>query len=254
MTSHFAPLPAVAEPPSSIDWSRHALFLDFDGTLAPLRDRPEDVEMSAATASLLATALHQTAGAVAVISGRPLAELSTMTGPLDLALSGSHGAEWRFPGQSAPETASGSEALEAAFAELAPLATQHELLIERKPGAIALHFRARPDLADTCRAAVAASATGTAQRALHGNMVSEVVMNGVNKGTALRMFLERPPFQGRVPVMIGDDTTDEDGFAAAQGLGGFGLRIGGRETVARYRVPGMEDALVWLSATLTHRT
>ena len=50
--------------------------------------------------------------------------------------------------------------------------------------------------------------------------------------------------------MVGDDTTDEDGFRAAQELGGFGVRIGQADTVARFRVPRMEDALSWLSASL----
>lgn len=247
------PLVPVEEPPRRIDWRRHALFLDFDGTLAPVRDRPEDVEMSERTSSLLADARDATTGAVAVISGRPLGELAGLIGPVRVGLAGSHGAELRFPDRDRDEIAPDGRALATAFAELAPLAHRHDLLIERKPGAIALHFRNRPDLAAPCRKAVEDTAARTGQRPLHGDMVSEVALKGVDKGTALRRFVAFQPFAGRVPVMIGDDTTDEDGFAAAQDLGGFGIRIGGRDSVALYRVATRTEALDWLATTLTKR-
>lgn len=242
---------AVPQPPATLDWTRHALFLDFDGTLAPLADTPDAVEMGPATTRLLRRALDRTDGAVAVISGRQLADLSALMAGLRLPLSGSHGVEIRLPG--APDRSGGGAdpaALDRAHDRLAPLASGRGLLLERKPGAVALHYRNRPELADTCRTAVAEAAGAEGLRVMHGNCVSEAAPESIDKGTALREFLADPPFRGRRPVMIGDDTTDEDGFAAAQDAGGFGLRIGGTTTCARYRVETMEDALAWLAGTL----
>lgn len=243
---------AVTQPPATLDWARHALFLDFDGTLAPLAETPDAVKMGPATTRLLHRALQETEGAVAVISGRRLDDLSGLMDGLRLPLSGSHGVEIRLPG--APDSTGGGAdpaALDRAHERLAALAAKGGLLLERKPGAVALHYRNRPDMDETCRTAVAEAAAAEGLRVMHGNCVSEAAPEGIDKGTALRGFLTDPPFRGRRPVMIGDDTTDEDGFAAAQAEGGFGLRIGGTTTCARYRVETMEDALTWLAGTLT---
>jgi trehalose 6-phosphate phosphatase len=236
--------------PATLDWEKHALFLDFDGTLAALQDRPEAVTLLPATVDVVEAALRATGGAVAIISGRALDDLALRSQPLQVALSGSHGAESRLPGKAVTGAAE-HDSLAAAHAALSPLAARHGLLVERKPGAVALHYRGHPDLEDPCRAAVEEAAAAQGLRVMHGNMVSEAALPGVDKGTALRGFMSRPPFKGRRPVMIGDDTTDEDGFAAAQALGGFGLRIGGHATCAHYRVDDMDTALAWLGATLS---
>lgn len=234
------------------DWQRHALFLDFDGTLVPIADRPEDVELAASTRSLLERLVLATKGAVAVLSGRSLDSLSNHLRGLDLALSGSHGLEIHLARAAAPVIETGQdEALDAVYAGLGLLAQSHGLLLERKPGAVALHFRNRPDRAEACRAAVADIAGKHGLRVMHGNMVSEAAPTGIDKGTALRRFLAEPAFKGRLPVMIGDDTTDEDAFRAAQDLGGFGLRIGAGDSVADYRVARMDDALGWLAMSLS---
>ncbi|OWU68101.1 hypothetical protein ATO3_24695 [Marinibacterium profundimaris] len=75
-------------------------------------------------------------------------------------------------------------------------------------------------------AAVEAAAATHGLWVMHRKMVSEAALPGVDKGAALHGFLAQPPFAGRVPVMIGDDATDEDGFRAVQALGGFGIKIG----------------------------
>lgn len=241
----------VTDLPPIPDWSRHALFLDFDGTLAPLVDRPEDVVMGDLAADILRAAMRATDGAVAVISGRKLDDLAAMLGGVRLPLSGSHGVEVRLPQGAAGSSAlPDGAALDAVHDRLSPLARSEGLLLERKPGAVALHYRNRPELGEDARQAVAEAAMAAGLRVLHGNMVSEAAFDGIDKGTALAGFLDHPPFSGRLPVMIGDDTTDEDGFAAAQRAGGFGLRIGGTSTCARYRVGTMDEALAWLAGTL----
>ncbi|SDO71826.1 trehalose 6-phosphate phosphatase [Lutimaribacter pacificus] len=237
-------------PPPDCSWSAHALFLDFDGTLAPIVSRPRDACLTEITRRLLVRLAAATGGAIAILSGRALTDLAERLEGLPLALSGCHGMEIRHSDKCIETSTPGDNALDAAFGQLQPVATKHGLLIERKPGSIALHYRNRPESADSCRSSVARAAATRGLRALHGNMVSEAALAGVDKGRALRRFLRDAPFAGRLPVMIGDDATDEDGFRVAQELGGFGLRIGSSDTVARYRVARMDDALAWLNQTL----
>ncbi len=233
-----------------VDWRERALFLDFDGTLAPLVDRPEDARPSGDTLALLDRLAHATQGAIAIVSGRALDDLAQRVGPLPLALSGSHGLEIRLADGRALPPAQGEGGLDAAFADLKPLADEAGLLIEDKPGSVALHYRNRPEDADHFRQQVAQVAARHDLRLLHGHMVSEAALRGIDKGAALRRLMQEPAFAGRRPVMIGDDTTDEDGFRAAQAMGGFGLRIGDVETAARHRVARLGDALSWLGRTI----
>ncbi|AJE49081.1 trehalose-phosphatase [Celeribacter indicus] len=237
-------------PPLPLAWGNHALFLDFDGVVAPIVSRPEDVVVAPETLRLVEALIERTEGAVAMISGRALENLRSVTGDPAVWMSGSHGLEIKRADGTVEETAPGA-ALTAPHDTLADFAARHDLLLERKPGALALHYRGRDDLEAACRGAVDSAAASEGLRALHGNKVSEVALAGVDKGTALRRLMEEAPFRDRIPVMIGDDVTDEDGFVAAQDLGGFGLRIGTVETAARYRVDRMQQAHDWLRATLS---
>lgn len=239
--------------PEWLDLTQHAVFLDFDGTLVPIVARPQDVWLADESRQMLERLIAATGGAVAMISGRGIADLQSHLRDLPVALSGSHGLEFALPGAAVSAASGDAPALDATLADLGPLAGSEALLLERKPGAVALHYRNRPDLAETCRSAVARAAETHKLRCLHGNMVSEAVLPGVDKGTALRRFMEHPPFKDRIPLMIGDDTTDEDGFAAAQALGGCGLRIGGTDSCAQYRVATMQQALSWLSRLVIPR-
>ena len=236
--------------PETLDWTAHALFLDFDGTLVPMADHPDLVKLAPETREMLERLLDETSGAVAVISGRALSDLGGHVDPLRLTLSGSHGLETRLAGAEAASPQEHADGLSEVARDLAPLATDHDLLLERKPGAVALNYRLHPAKKEAVVRAIDEQAETHGLRALHGHMVSEVTPRGIDKGVALRKLMEAPPFSGRRPVMIGDDTTDEDAFGAAQDLGGFGVRIGATTSSARYRVETMEEALAWLSATL----
>jgi trehalose 6-phosphate phosphatase len=121
---------------------------------------------------------------------------------------------------------------------IAPLVAAHPgLLLEAKEGTVALHFRQAPELATTCRDAMAKAMRDVAGFALlPGKMVLEARPLGISKGTALRAFMQEEPFVGRVPVFIGDDVTDEDGFIASQDMGGVGIKVGKGETVAKMRL------------------
>ncbi len=233
------------------DWTSDALFLDFDGTLAPIVDRPEQAALAPGTRRVLGDLARRTGGAVAVLSGRGLADLDAKLAPLPIAAAGAHGAEIRRAGERSAGERPPHAALAGAAAAVAAFGARHDLLVERKAGAVTLHYRSAPALADDARALVdRLAAEGAGLRALHGLMVSEVALDGTDKGTALRRFMADPPFAGRRPIAAGDDTTDEDAFRAAQAMGGVGIKIGPGPSAARRRAASIEVFLDWLGRSV----
>ena len=227
-----------------------ALFLDFDGTLVDIAPQPHEVlvppQMLAAVRSLHALL----DGAVAVISGRPIAQIDGFLAPLRLPLAGVHGAERR--------SADGTmvllhtEPLDRVEHAAWALATRHPgLVVETKRGSLALHYRQAPELADTClRAMQEAVDASPGVTLLHGKMVLEAKPGGASKGRAIEDFLAEPPFAGRTPVFIGDDVTDEAGFSAVQRLGGVGIKVGEGSTIAWRRLPDPAALLRELEAAV----
>jgi trehalose 6-phosphate phosphatase len=85
-------------------------------------------------------------------------------------------------------------------------------------------------------------------------MVFELRPAGIDKGTAIREFMTEPPFAGRVPLFLGDDATDEHGFAAVTALGGHAMKVGEGETCADWRVPDVAAVRAWLASILGERS
>ncbi len=213
-----------------------ALFLDFDGTLADLAERPEAVRVEPGLVSLLERLQAQLDGALAIVTGRPIADIDHFLQPLRLPVAGIHGAQGRHAdgrGWQLPPPALG--AVEAVVREL--LALDSGLQLERKAVALALHYRRAPHLAERClqhlQVAVAAS---PGLELLQGKCVLEVKPAGVSKGRAIERFLAEPPFLGRQPAFAGDDVTDEAGFDTVLRLGGQALKVGDGPTRAPHRL------------------
>jgi len=213
-----------------------ALFLDFDGTLVDIAPLPDQVIVTEALRAALPLLQARLGGRLALVSGRPINELDQLLAPLVFPAAGVHGMERRgidgvLRRLAAPDfTLVRQQALD--------LAAHHSgLWVEEKHGALALHYRQAPELqalcTDTMRAAVAAS---PGLILMEGKMIVEVKSNAVSKGTAIRDFLAEAPFAGHRPLFIGDDTTDEAGFAHVQGIGGIGLKVGPGPTVAECRI------------------
>ena len=214
--------------------ARDALFLDFDGTLAPLQDDPDAVGLEAAQTALLVELHACLEGALCLISGRDLNDLAARV-PSGLKLVGNHGLRRRgVPGgQWSGREARAPEALLEAVHDL----EDADVRAEVKGGVIALHYRRAPTRGAELEAALQnAVAELPDYRVEHGKRVLEVKPGGASKGEALREVMAVPPFQGRRPVMFGDDTTDEAGFEAAQELGGLGVKVGPGPTSARVRL------------------
>lgn len=204
-----------------------AFFLDFDGTLVDLAERPDGVSVPADLPGLLSRLADRAGGALAVVSGRTIESLDWLLAPARLATAGVHGAEVRLPdGQ---RLAVATPDLTRARRFLLDFAAAHPgLLADDKGLAIALHYRSAPHLAAAAIAAAEAAAADS-QGALsvqHGKMVVEVRPAGADKGRALATLMKHAPFAGRRPIAIGDDVTDDAMFAAARALGGIGLRVG----------------------------
>jgi trehalose 6-phosphate phosphatase len=206
-----------------------ALFFDFDGTLIDIAARPDAVVVPAGLAATLASATHALDGAVAILSGRAIEAIDALLQPPLRCVAGVHGAERR--------DAAGTLS-RIALPDFAPLATVADalaerhpaLVVERKPGALALHYRSAPELASTCV----------------DEMVVEAKPRGVDKGAALRAFLAEPAFAGRRPWHFGDDRTDEYAFEAVNGLGGIAVKVGEGPTAAPFRLSDPAAVRDWL--------
>lgn len=232
-------------PPARID--RLALFLDLDGVLAPLAPRPQDVMPDPRRTAVLTRLRRVLDGRVAVVSGRTLVEIDRITDGAAPAASGVHGLERRGADgvMAATEPHPAVRTTVEAFAAFA--AVRPGVLVEDKGLATGLHYRQAPGEGDAATALARRLAEETGLTLQPGDMVLELKTPGADKGKAVSAFMAEAPFRGAVPVMLGDDLTDEHGFRAAEALGGFGVLVGEpRPTAARYGLGGVDEVLGWL--------
>jgi trehalose 6-phosphate phosphatase len=225
-----------------------SLFLDFDGTLVEIADRPDAVRVVPQLNDLMRRLFAQLDGRVAIISGRPVAQVREFL-RTDLIVVGSHGMEF-LDSKGALKPVQRPGALEAVLAAMDELANRYEgVAVEDKPLGVALHFRLCPEAESDCLNLATALAHEHRLHLQHGKMMIEVRATGGDKGTAIHALMREPEMVGTRPVFMGDDLTDEPGFAAAAELGGAGILVGDRrETAARYRLDGVEAAIAWLEA------
>jgi len=231
-----------------------ALFLDFDGTMVDIAPQPQAVLVPQPLIDALRALHGLLGGAVAVISGRPIAQIDGFLKPLQLPVAGVHGAERR--GVDGKMVLLHTHPLDRVEHAARALAARHPgLIVETKRGSLALHYRQAPELEDEClqvmQAAVDASPGVTL---LRGKMVAEAKPGGASKGRAIEEFLREPPFAGRTPVFIGDDVTDEAGFSTVQRLGGIGIKVGEGATAAWRRLPNPSALRSELEAAVAART
>ena len=216
------------------------LFLDVDGTLLDIAPRPEDVEVTAQLLHDLAAAEKALGGALALVSGRTIAELDGLFAPLRLAASGVHGAELRRqpdgPVTLLAEGRLGDDAWNALSRLLAEFPGSWA---ENKGVSFAVHYPdpgtdvGRIEAALRSLMSVIAS-PGQPLQLIAGHAVFELQLRGFDKGRAIRRFMKQAPFLGRRPIFIGDDKIDHAGFETALQLGGLAYSVG-------IDMPGVSD-------------
>lgn len=215
-----------------------ALFLDFDGTLVEIAAHPDAVVVPDGLVDTLSHLQDRLGGAVAVVSGRPIAQIDQLLAPLVLSVAGVHGAERR--------RADGSlswqpvHPLQQVETTAVALVRAHPALrLEVKRGSVALHYRQAPELEPLCLAAMQSAVEASpGMTLLRGKMVVEAKPGRATKDEAIAAFLAEAPFAGRIPVFIGDDVTDEAGFELVQRLGGLGVKVGEGSSRAACRLAG----------------
>jgi trehalose 6-phosphate phosphatase len=224
---------------------RLALFTDFDGTLVDLAETPDDISVPEGLADELDMAAERFGHALAVVTGRRIADIDLYLGQPGFAVAGSHGAERRrADGSLIVPTENLMAGAEAIAEHLRPFVEAHEgLILEVKDAAVALHFRQAPEQDEASAEAIReAVAEVGGFSIITGKSVYEARPSGIDKGEAVRAFMREAPFAGRLPIFIGDDVTDEDGFRAAQELGGVGIKLGSGDTSARLRIASVAAA------------
>jgi trehalose 6-phosphate phosphatase len=234
-------------PPRLFELDRAALFLDLDGALADIEPRPEDVGPEPWRAPVLRRLERKLGGRLAVVSGRSLEEIDRILEGSVRAVAAVHGlVRRRADGQVL--RAREHPAMAMARDRIAELQRRHPaLLVEDKGLGVALHYRRAPGLEPLVRAQSQEIARSAGLRLQPGDMVAEICTPGLDKGSAVAAFMREAPFAGATPVFVGDDLTDEDGFRAAEGMGGIGVLVGpGRPTGASRRLPGAFAVRAWL--------
>ncbi|MTI42045.1 trehalose 6-phosphate phosphatase [Roseibium hamelinense] len=226
-----------------------ALFLDFDGTLVELAPRPEDVAVPAGTPVVLRNWLDQLEGAVAIVSGRPIDEIDAFLAPCKFPAAGLHGLQHRWEQEGIVER----DTPDIGLLKLKELVLSsgligEDILLEDKDAAFAVHYRAAPVREPDVRALMGQLVKKfPALHLVEGKMVVEAKPKARDKGKAVQDFMKILPFRGKTPIFVGDDVTDEDGMAAAEQAGGYGIKVGAGPTCARYRLQDVAAVYEWLA-------
>jgi trehalose 6-phosphate phosphatase len=235
--------------PDTFPLAETAFFFDFDGTLVELAPTPDGIFVPPVVPRILSALRRATNGAVAIVSGRGIDSIDAFLSMPDMPVAGLHGAERRD---------SNADVLRTGFNDERLLRMEHVLegvvkanpgmLLEIKGAALALHYRNAPDRAVAAREATEklVAQYPDAYVLQPGKMVYEIKPKDVDKGRAVIAFLDEPPFAGRRPVFIGDDLTDEKGFAVVNERNGVSIKVGGGDTLATMRVDSVGELLEWL--------
>lgn len=232
------------------------LLLDYDGTLMPIVTTPDLARPDDELLALLQALAARPRTDVHVVSGRARETLQRWLGALPITLHAEHGL-WSQRLGEAGKTNITIPAMPwrepvmrilRDYAERTPGA-----LIEEKPAGLAWHYRTAdpefgPMQANELRLHLNELLSNTPVEILAGNKVIEIRLHGVNKGCVVRELLSRDP--GSLFVGLGDDTTDEDLFAALP-AGAIAIHIGDGQSCADVRLSGVAEARSLLRGLLS---
>lgn len=225
-----------------------AFFFDLDGTLATIKPHPDEVVVPPEVLQALNQLSLLNQGALALISGRSMAELDQLAEPYRFPLAGVHGAERRdIHGHSQIVTLP-QELVQALHAQLSvALGWLPGTELEAKGMAFALHYRQAPQYQQEIQALAEQVVHDNPQLSLQpGKCVVEIKPRGIHKGEAISAFMHEAPFLGRTPVFFGDDLTDEHGFDVVNQLKGVSVKVGAGDTKANWRLATVPDVWQWV--------
>ncbi len=208
---------------------------DYDGTVAPLADNPMEAFPNRESVAAVRSLAEQANTHVAVISGRSLRDLATLSRfPEEIRLVGSHGSEFDL-GFAAELSTELTELRSRVTVAVLEIGKRHGALVEEKPTGVTLHFRGlAADSAEAARAEVVRGPAGWPNVfTRNGRDVIEMSVIATNKGWALDTI--RSQIGASAVVFIGDDVTDEDAFRTLTGPD-LGIKVGDGQTLAGYRV------------------
>lgn len=232
--------------------SHIALFLDVDGTLLEIATAPDAVRVPASLRNTLELAAARQQGALALISGRKLAELDRLFAPAVFPAAGQHGFERRDAQGRITRFPVDAQRLNPARHILTLLVERHPgLLLEDKGSGLALHYRQAPQLENSLQQLMQELLISLTPyfQLKPGKCVLELTPAICSKRTAIEAFMTEAPFAGRIPVFVGDDITDEDGFAAVNAVGGYSVRVGAdqpQHTAAQHHFGSVSAVIAWL--------
>lgn len=237
----------IDPPAPQPEW---AWFFDIDGTLARIEKSPDAVRVDVGVLELIEALTEHTGGAVALVSGRSLADIDHLFPSILVAAAGQHGAERRNRnGDIVRQPTPSAKLLEMRDALRAMEQRHAGLLLEDKGLSLALHYRNVPRLASFVQREVRALylQMGAGFHMQAGKCVVEIVPVGHTKGTVVSEFMTEHPFNGRVPAFLGDDVTDESAFTVVNNLGGVSIKVGAGPTQAHFRLRDVSSVQQWLS-------
>jgi trehalose 6-phosphate phosphatase len=213
--------------PTTMELSSVALLLDVDGTVLDTAETPTSVFVPDSLRTSLRNLHGKSGGALALVSGRLIADLDGLFAPLRLPAIGGHGAEMRLSGQDQIQGRYADGIAVECRQQVAAVASDDpRIFVENKGSSLAVHYRFAPDLKETLKRTLAQIvARADDLELIDGKSVVEIKSRRFNKGTAVLELMRSPPFARRRPIFIGDDTTDESVFAALPALGGLGYSV-----------------------------
>jgi trehalose 6-phosphate phosphatase len=227
-----------------------ALFLDVDGTLLDLAARPDDVVMPAGLVTTLAGAERKLAGALALISGRSIDAVDHLFAPLRLRVSGVHGAEIRFDPDGSTAPTVGADLPQSLLAAVRRAVEPFPgVFVEDKRFSFTVHYRLAPSAERPLRNIVRelVDSIPIAVDIMDAHCAIEIKSPCFDKGGAIASFLSTSTFSGRRPIFVGDDTTDESGFALVSARGGVAYSVGRSRPGAIGAFPTPQAVRGWLA-------
>ncbi|MCC3702546.1 trehalose-phosphatase [Rouxiella badensis] len=249
-----APENITDTPPPPLQEGRlYAFFFDVDGTLAALQAEPDAVSIPLIVRDRLLALSQATDGALALVSGRPIAQLDALSAPHRFPLAGVHGAE-RRDAESQLHRVTLSEKVVTPLQNMLQqgMSAMQGTLLEAKGMAFALHYRQAPAFEHQVLALAESAVEKFPGLQLQpGKCVVEIKPQGTDKGAAIRAFMQELPFKGRIPVFVGDDLTDEKGFLAVNAMQGISVKVGEGAGHAHYRLNDVADVYDWLEQLLS---